>query len=241
MRTDLDPYELGTRPFYKILTSVVVPRPIARVSTRSADGVDNLAPHSFFTVSCVDPDQRHRDGLAGRGERVRHRRADGRALPAGQARAVRRVTGRARVQAARPFDHAHPARRVARPLLAADRLAQPQPIAPRRLTRDAVQRARPPLPRARRRAAGRTATEPVGPVRLQQPPPHLGHACHHVRDGQTLPLRRLIHERATHPIRRCWPSGRRLRATIRRPGDGARRRYLWCLAAHLTYTASGRH
>jgi flavin reductase (DIM6/NTAB) family NADH-FMN oxidoreductase RutF len=55
MRTDLDPDELGTRPFYKILTSVVVPRPIAWVSTRSADGVDNLAPHSFFTVSCVDP------------------------------------------------------------------------------------------------------------------------------------------------------------------------------------------
>lgn len=55
MRTDLDPDELGSRSFYKILTSVVVPRPIAWVSTRSADGVDNLAPHSFFTVSCVDP------------------------------------------------------------------------------------------------------------------------------------------------------------------------------------------
>jgi flavin reductase (DIM6/NTAB) family NADH-FMN oxidoreductase RutF len=55
MRTDLDPDELGARPFYKILTSVVVPRPIAWVSTRSAEGVDNLAPHSFFTVSCVDP------------------------------------------------------------------------------------------------------------------------------------------------------------------------------------------
>lgn len=55
MRTDLDPAELGARPFYKLLTSVVVPRPIAWVSTRSAGGVDNLAPHSFFTVSCVDP------------------------------------------------------------------------------------------------------------------------------------------------------------------------------------------
>jgi flavin reductase (DIM6/NTAB) family NADH-FMN oxidoreductase RutF len=55
MRTDLDPDELGGGPFYKILTSVVVPRPIAWVSTRSADGVDNLAPHSFFTVSCVEP------------------------------------------------------------------------------------------------------------------------------------------------------------------------------------------
>ncbi len=55
MRTDLDPAELGAGPFYKLLTSVIVPRPIAWVSTRSAAGVDNLAPHSFFTVSCVDP------------------------------------------------------------------------------------------------------------------------------------------------------------------------------------------
>ncbi|MGI9001571.1 MAG: flavin reductase family protein [Pseudonocardia sp.] len=55
MRTDLDPVELGPRPFYSLLTAVVVPRPIAWVSTRSAAGVDNLAPHSFFTVSCVDP------------------------------------------------------------------------------------------------------------------------------------------------------------------------------------------
>ncbi|ALE72917.1 flavin reductase [Pseudonocardia sp. EC080610-09] len=55
MRTDLKPAEVGAGPFYKLLTSVVVPRPIAWVSTRSADGVDNLAPHSFFTVSCVDP------------------------------------------------------------------------------------------------------------------------------------------------------------------------------------------
>lgn len=55
MRTDLDPSELGPRRFYKLLTASVVPRPIAWVSTRSAGGVDNLAPHSFFTVSCVDP------------------------------------------------------------------------------------------------------------------------------------------------------------------------------------------
>jgi hypothetical protein len=46
---------LGARGFYKLLTAVVVPRPIAWVSTRSADGVGNLAPHSFFTVSCVNP------------------------------------------------------------------------------------------------------------------------------------------------------------------------------------------
>lgn len=40
---------------YRLLTAVVVPRPIAWVSTRSADGVDNLAPHSFYSVSCARP------------------------------------------------------------------------------------------------------------------------------------------------------------------------------------------
>ena len=53
-RRDYDPARLG-RAVYPLLTSVVVPRPIAWVSTRSAAGVDNVAPHSFFTVSAVDP------------------------------------------------------------------------------------------------------------------------------------------------------------------------------------------
>lgn len=55
MRTEWTPDDLPGRDFYKMLTSVVVPRPIAWVSTTSPDGVDNLAPHSFFTVSCVEP------------------------------------------------------------------------------------------------------------------------------------------------------------------------------------------
>jgi flavin reductase (DIM6/NTAB) family NADH-FMN oxidoreductase RutF len=40
---------------YKLLTAIVVPRPIAWVSSLSADGVVNLAPHSFYTVSCARP------------------------------------------------------------------------------------------------------------------------------------------------------------------------------------------
>ncbi len=40
---------------YPLLNSLVVPRPIAWVSTVDADGVGNLAPHSFFTVACADP------------------------------------------------------------------------------------------------------------------------------------------------------------------------------------------
>ncbi|MFI5085421.1 MAG: flavin reductase family protein [Actinomycetales bacterium] len=55
MRTDFDPQALSSAEFYRLLTSVVVPRPIAWVSSTSAAGVDNLAPHSFFTVASVDP------------------------------------------------------------------------------------------------------------------------------------------------------------------------------------------
>ena len=55
MRTEWTPDDLPGRAFYQLMTSVVVPRPIAWVSTTSADGVDNLAPHSFFTISCTEP------------------------------------------------------------------------------------------------------------------------------------------------------------------------------------------
>lgn len=54
LRRDYDPELLGPA-VYPLLNSVVVPRPIAWVSTRSAQGVDNLAPHSFFTISSVQP------------------------------------------------------------------------------------------------------------------------------------------------------------------------------------------
>ena len=53
-RQDLDPADLGPS-IYPWLNSVVVPRPIAWISSRSADGIDNLAPHSFFTVAGIDP------------------------------------------------------------------------------------------------------------------------------------------------------------------------------------------
>ncbi|MFC9769881.1 MULTISPECIES: flavin reductase family protein [unclassified Pseudarthrobacter] len=54
-RKDFDPAQMSSRDFYQLLTSVVVPRPIAWVSTTSAEGVDNLAPHSFYTIASVDP------------------------------------------------------------------------------------------------------------------------------------------------------------------------------------------
>ncbi|CCG03084.1 flavin reductase family protein [Blastococcus saxobsidens] len=54
-RTSFDPAGMAAGAFYRVLNSVVVPRPIAWVCSRSADGVHNLAPHSFYTVACVDP------------------------------------------------------------------------------------------------------------------------------------------------------------------------------------------
>ncbi|MGY1740974.1 MULTISPECIES: flavin reductase family protein [unclassified Blastococcus] len=54
-RTVFDPAEMAGRSFYRVLNSVVVPRPIAWVCSRSAEGVHNLAPHSFYTVACVEP------------------------------------------------------------------------------------------------------------------------------------------------------------------------------------------
>jgi flavin reductase (DIM6/NTAB) family NADH-FMN oxidoreductase RutF len=55
VRTDFTAGDLPGRAMYKMLTAVVLPRPIAWVSTTSAQGVDNLAPHSFFTVASANP------------------------------------------------------------------------------------------------------------------------------------------------------------------------------------------
>jgi flavin reductase (DIM6/NTAB) family NADH-FMN oxidoreductase RutF len=55
MRADFSPRDMGASGFYKFLTSVIIPRPIAWVSSTSADGIDNLAPHSFFTVASTEP------------------------------------------------------------------------------------------------------------------------------------------------------------------------------------------
>ncbi|HEV7477928.1 MAG TPA: flavin reductase family protein [Burkholderiales bacterium] len=40
---------------YKLLIGLVIPRPIAWISTRSANGVANCAPFSFFNVFSEDP------------------------------------------------------------------------------------------------------------------------------------------------------------------------------------------
>ena len=55
MRREFDPAEADSGRLAMTLKAVVVPRPIAWISTVSADGVTNLAPHSFFTVASEVP------------------------------------------------------------------------------------------------------------------------------------------------------------------------------------------
>lgn len=50
-----DTAALGGRERYQLITSLVVPRPIAWVSTRSADGARNLAPFSYFGAVSATP------------------------------------------------------------------------------------------------------------------------------------------------------------------------------------------
>lgn len=53
--TAIDPAAQTTRENYFLLTNLVVPRPIAWVSSLAADGTRNLAPHSYFNIVSTDP------------------------------------------------------------------------------------------------------------------------------------------------------------------------------------------
>ncbi|MFC4560211.1 flavin reductase family protein [Virgibacillus kekensis] len=52
---NLDLRSIESKQAYKLLTGSVIPRPIAWVSTTSAQGENNLAPYSFFTVASRQP------------------------------------------------------------------------------------------------------------------------------------------------------------------------------------------
>jgi flavin reductase (DIM6/NTAB) family NADH-FMN oxidoreductase RutF len=51
----LDPRELEQTAIYKLLTGIVIPRPIGWISTISEDGIHNLAPFSYFNAVGDDP------------------------------------------------------------------------------------------------------------------------------------------------------------------------------------------
>ena len=64
----LDFAALAPQQRYKLLSATVIPRPIAWVTTRSAAGVVNAAPYSFFNVFSEDPalvvlGLQHREGV----------------------------------------------------------------------------------------------------------------------------------------------------------------------------------
>ena len=65
----VDPGAAEARNIYKLLIGAILPRPIAFVSSLSAEGIRNLAPFSFFTaisanppVICFSPMVRSSDG-----------------------------------------------------------------------------------------------------------------------------------------------------------------------------------
>ena len=51
----IDPAELGAERIYRLMTGIVVPRPIAWVTSLSRSGVLNLAPFSAFTFVSQKP------------------------------------------------------------------------------------------------------------------------------------------------------------------------------------------
>ncbi len=51
----IDPKSTNPEDVYKLMVGVIVPRPIAFVSTLNAEGARNLAPFSFFTAISANP------------------------------------------------------------------------------------------------------------------------------------------------------------------------------------------
>lgn len=51
----IDPNLQPFKDNYKLMIGSILPRPIAFVSTKSKDGIDNLAPFSFFNGVCSNP------------------------------------------------------------------------------------------------------------------------------------------------------------------------------------------
>lgn len=47
--------ELNGQQLYPLLVGGIIPRPIAWISTQSQQGIDNLAPYSFFSVASANP------------------------------------------------------------------------------------------------------------------------------------------------------------------------------------------
>lgn len=73
---EIDPRTLPHRGAYRLLTQLVVPRPIAWVSTLARDGTRNLAPHSYHNLVSSDPPVLHFTS-SGEKDTLRNVRASG--------------------------------------------------------------------------------------------------------------------------------------------------------------------
>lgn len=51
----LNPQNLTQRENYKLLIGSIIPRPVAIVTTQSAEGILNIAPFSFFSIVSSEP------------------------------------------------------------------------------------------------------------------------------------------------------------------------------------------
>lgn len=52
---ELDPDQMEQKSIYKLLTGIIIPRPIGWISSISKEGIFNLAPFSFFNAVGDDP------------------------------------------------------------------------------------------------------------------------------------------------------------------------------------------
>jgi flavin reductase (DIM6/NTAB) family NADH-FMN oxidoreductase RutF len=55
LKTQIFPGEFSAQDFYQLVIGSIGPRPIALISTQAKNGVNNLAPYSFFNVFSVQP------------------------------------------------------------------------------------------------------------------------------------------------------------------------------------------
>ncbi|MGZ4427123.1 MAG: flavin reductase family protein [Nocardioidaceae bacterium] len=96
MRTDFAAEDPDVN-VYRLMTAVVVPRPIAWVSTLSEHGIVNLAPHSFYNVVCARPPIVYFSSVGGK-DTLRNVRATGEFVvnlpPAPMIRAVNNSSAR---------------------------------------------------------------------------------------------------------------------------------------------------
>ena len=55
MMDNISPKDIEPRMYYRLLSGIIGPRPIALVSSCNDEGMVNLAPFSFFNVMSIDP------------------------------------------------------------------------------------------------------------------------------------------------------------------------------------------